>query len=118
MPLRVPTVLVAMRLQQIVEELHVELVVLHDQDGLGHSPPLCAIPEPLTARCVQPSPSARALGHNRVQTLVRDFVTERQTPTDERPRRSSLRRRAETLAVQALGFIAAERRAARARFSP
>ena len=32
--------LVAVRLQQIVEELHVELVVLHDQDSLGHSPPL------------------------------------------------------------------------------
>ena len=30
--------LVAVGLQQIVEELHVELVVLHDQDGLGHSP--------------------------------------------------------------------------------
>src|SRR5262249_44259530 len=30
--------LVAVRLQQIVEELHVELVVLHDQDGLGHPP--------------------------------------------------------------------------------
>ncbi len=35
-PLRVPTVLVAVRFQQIVEELHVELVVLHDQDRLGH----------------------------------------------------------------------------------
>src|SRR5437763_11313775 len=28
--------LVSVRFQQIVEELHVELVVLHDQDGLGH----------------------------------------------------------------------------------
>ena len=27
---------VAVRLQQVVEELHIELVVLHDQDGLGH----------------------------------------------------------------------------------
>src|SRR6185312_10606513 len=32
--------LIAMRFQQIVEELHVQLVVLHNQDGLGHSPPL------------------------------------------------------------------------------
>ncbi len=31
--------LVAVRLQQVVEELHVELIVLHDQDGLGHSAP-------------------------------------------------------------------------------
>src|SRR6266851_3528229 len=29
---------IAMRLQQVVEELHVELVVLHDHDGLGHPP--------------------------------------------------------------------------------
>ena len=28
---------VAVRFQQIVEELHVELVVFHDQNGLGHS---------------------------------------------------------------------------------
>ena len=27
-----------MGIEQIVEELHVELVVLDDQDGLGHSP--------------------------------------------------------------------------------
>ena len=31
---------VAVGFQQIVEELHVELVVLHDQDGLGHPPTL------------------------------------------------------------------------------
>src|ERR1043166_5897642 len=31
--------LIAVRLQQVVEELHVELVVLHDQDGLGHPAP-------------------------------------------------------------------------------
>ena len=31
---------VAVRLQQVVEELHVELVVLHDQNRLGHSSPL------------------------------------------------------------------------------
>src|SRR6185503_11722433 len=28
--------LIAVRLQQVVEELHVELVVFHDQDGLAH----------------------------------------------------------------------------------
>ena len=38
--------LVAVRLQQVVEELHVELVVLHDQDGLGHPPPFRAVPAP------------------------------------------------------------------------
>ena len=30
--------LVAVRLQQVVEELHVELIVLHDHDGLRHPP--------------------------------------------------------------------------------
>src|SRR6185437_2316799 len=32
--------LVAVRLQQVMEELHVELVILDNQDGLWHSPPL------------------------------------------------------------------------------
>jgi hypothetical protein len=27
------------RLQQIAKELHIELVVLHDQDGFGHPVP-------------------------------------------------------------------------------
>jgi hypothetical protein len=31
-------------LQQIVEELHIELIVLHDQDGLAH--PFCPSPAP------------------------------------------------------------------------
>src|ERR1700693_227613 len=31
---------IAVRFQQIVKELHIELVVLHDQDGLGHSGPI------------------------------------------------------------------------------
>src|SRR5271169_4730807 len=31
--------------QQIVEELHIELVVLHDQDGFGHPPVLHLCPE-------------------------------------------------------------------------
>jgi hypothetical protein len=30
---------IAMRFQQIVEELHVQFVVLDDQDGLSHLPP-------------------------------------------------------------------------------
>ena len=34
---------VAVGFQQIVEELHIELVVLHDQDGFGHPP----IPSPV-----------------------------------------------------------------------
>ena len=29
---------IAVRVEQIVEELHIELIVLHDQDGLGHLP--------------------------------------------------------------------------------
>ena len=37
---------VAVGFQQIVEELHIELVVLHDQDGLGH-PPLPLVPGPM-----------------------------------------------------------------------
>src|SRR5437773_917071 len=35
--------LIAMRFQQIAKELHIELVVLHDQDGFRHpSPPIPA----------------------------------------------------------------------------
>ena len=30
--------LVAVRFQEVVEELHIQLVVLHDQDGLRHCP--------------------------------------------------------------------------------
>ena len=45
MPLRVPTVVVAVGFQQIVEELHIELIVLHDEDGLGHPKPSC-VPTP------------------------------------------------------------------------
>ena len=48
MPLRVPTVCVAVGLQQIVEELHIELVVLHNQDSLGH-PRSFACPPPMPA---------------------------------------------------------------------
>jgi histidinol phosphatase-like enzyme len=29
---------ITMRLEKIVKELHVELVVFHNQDGLGHPP--------------------------------------------------------------------------------
>jgi hypothetical protein len=32
------------RLQQIVEELHVELVILYDEDGLLHGLRLCCEP--------------------------------------------------------------------------
>ena len=39
--------LIAMRFQQIVEELHVELVVLHDQDGLSPSAPVPPSPRRL-----------------------------------------------------------------------
>ena len=34
---------VAVGLQQIVKELHIELVVLHDEDGLGHPKPSCVL---------------------------------------------------------------------------
>src|SRR5947208_10003282 len=40
---------IAVRLQQIVEELHVELVILHNHHGLGHPGPLAARrPQPMT----------------------------------------------------------------------
>ena len=41
-----PDGLVSMRFEQIVEELHVKLVVLNDQDFLGHPPPLLGIHPP------------------------------------------------------------------------
>src|SRR5215216_6693688 len=44
-----------MRLQQIVEKLHVELVVLHDQDGLGHPGlPSSPLPHRPGAQCDRP----------------------------------------------------------------
>src|SRR5690348_4403757 len=66
--------LVAVRFQQIVEELHIELVVLHDQDGLGHP----ALRLPNLWRSMAPesvrgnraaSPPGRALGQNLSKTL-------------------------------------------------
>jgi hypothetical protein len=39
-----------MRFKQIVEELHVELIVLHDQDGLWHSVPALFVPMVALAR--------------------------------------------------------------------
>src|ERR1700690_2127801 len=55
--------LVAMRFQEVVEELHIQLVVLHDQDGLRHFPrpiyPLC--PQRRALGVARP----RALGHDR-----------------------------------------------------
>ncbi len=53
---------VAMRLQQIVEELHVELVVLHDQDRLGHSRPTSPLPQ--TARNAAGRPPDARIWHN------------------------------------------------------
>src|SRR5579871_3676500 len=35
---------IAMGFQQVVEELHIELIVLHDQDGLGHPLSLPRVP--------------------------------------------------------------------------
>jgi hypothetical protein len=36
-----------MRLQQVAKELHIELVVLHDQDGFGHPvPPVSRLRQP------------------------------------------------------------------------
>jgi hypothetical protein len=45
---------IPVRLQKVVEELHVELVVFHDQDGLRHPSPTYEImrrrrPSPLVA---------------------------------------------------------------------
>jgi hypothetical protein len=41
--------------QQIVEELHIELIVLHDQDGLGH--PSKSSPAPAKSRRKRPEPT-------------------------------------------------------------
>src|SRR5262249_3027968 len=47
--------LVAVRFQQVVEELHVELVVLHDHDGLRHPPTFQAsAPMPRAAAGLRP----------------------------------------------------------------
>src|SRR5262249_38285269 len=49
---------VALRFQQVVEELHVELVVFHDQHGLGH----CARSgDPRWARNRSPGPKFASL---------------------------------------------------------
>src|SRR5205814_7483395 len=48
--------LIAMRFQQVAKELHVELVVLHDQDGFGHPvPPLSQETDPAFG-ALAPSP--------------------------------------------------------------
>src|ERR1700688_807802 len=54
--------LVAMRFQEVVEELHIQLVVFHDQDGLRHFPrPNCPqSPFPGALGVARP----RALGHD------------------------------------------------------
>src|SRR5664279_2292520 len=54
--------LVAMRFQEVVEELHIQLVVLHDQDGLRH------FPRPICPQCVP----RRALGVARPCALGHD----------------------------------------------
>ena len=40
---------IAVGLQQIVEELHIELVVLHNQDGFRHPPFPSPVPGPMLA---------------------------------------------------------------------
>src|SRR5215469_7906951 len=73
--------------QQIVEELHVELVVLHDQDGLGHSPNPSAPPAP-TFPSDRPMRSAAAepAGFDRVTVAhsIRIFRPEYQPPVASR----------------------------------
>src|ERR1039457_6052579 len=54
--------LVAMGFQKVVEELHIQLVVLHDQDGLRH------FPRPICPQC----PQRRALGVARPRALGHD----------------------------------------------
>src|SRR5204863_8678759 len=49
---------VAMGLQKVVEELHIELVVFHDHDGLGHLPRpfgICRTPKAALAATDRPS---------------------------------------------------------------
>src|SRR5215208_6117443 len=70
--------LIAMSLQQVVEELHVELVVLHYQDGSGHfGPPATPSGASRTMAKDSPRPGAR-MGRILVKPKWR-YVTERQT---------------------------------------
>jgi hypothetical protein len=48
-----------MRFQQVVEELHVELIVFHDEDGFGH-PDVPLRPEAVTPEMARPA--ARTTG--------------------------------------------------------
>src|SRR5947209_13391177 len=62
--------LITVRLQQVMEELHVELIVLHDQDSLGHFGPPATPPGDLLVRAKRPPRPRRANGQNLSKTLV------------------------------------------------
>jgi hypothetical protein len=56
-----------MRLQQIAKELHIELVVLHDQDGFCH-------PAPPVSRLRQPDAAAPSNAFNGEFKLAPDSL--------------------------------------------
>ena len=59
---------VTVRFEKIVEELHIELVVLHDQDGLRHSPrPFFPKAVPTRAGGIA---TIRAIGHDQENSVV------------------------------------------------
>ena len=99
------TVCVAMRLEEIVEELHVELVVLHDQNCLR--PSAAAPPFPTSALSRDPRRQMHALRHDRFKqaqfVTKRQIVTERNAAYPTAPRRPQKR-----LAIQALSFLAGD----------
>src|SRR5437764_5708808 len=107
--------LIAMRLQKIVEELHVELVVLHDQDGFRH-------PEPLRLRaprrssighifCGKPDLLFRKMRQAHARASWRDpscDILRKGKHRVMRKRDSLDRGGAESLAIQALTYLASD----------
>ena len=94
---------IAMRFQQIVEELHIELVVLHNQDGFRHPPFPSPVPGPMLAASGRLPATATGGGAEASPDILRkgkwNRIMKRARPTSET---------AEMLAIQALGFIAEE----------
>ena len=103
---------IAMRLEQVVEELHVELVVFDDQHRLRHGRPFTAL---VPIRCVRISKLAAVIR----EQLAREHVDETQTRSGTGSRVRDMRRpmpRRRSLAIARSRFLAAEPGAARARF--
>jgi hypothetical protein len=84
--------------QEIAEELHIKLVVLHDQDGLGHPP----FPSSRCRRKLDGWKESLTATNGRLAKPVP--ISCGKDPMAKPPLYSQ--QTAETLAVQALGFIA------------